>query len=408
MKIAPLPKNERSRQKAVESYQLLDTLPDESYDSITNVVAAICNAPIALITLLDNDRNFLKSRHGIKMSESPRDISFCSHAIIGDEDIMIIPDARKDMRFIDNPMIAAQNSIFYAGVPLIDEDGHKLGTLCVFDHEPRDLNDVQKEALKSFAKHVMLLFTEKKKNLELQRIEKELKERNQELKDFAGIITHDLKTPLSHISMISQLLSEENKDTFSETSKEYMVLLENAGFNLSRYIDGMLVFYSSDELIKDELDEVSYIDLLEDIKSIAITDVHSELTYSPTTDITMHTSNAALHQILLNLVTNSVKYGDKKQTKIHVDLVDNEHDYTISVKDNGCGIPKESIDDVFKLFYTVDTEDRNGNKGTGIGLATTKRLLDQLQGTIEIESELGKGTGITIKLPKEFNCNSKK
>jgi signal transduction histidine kinase len=144
-------------------------------------------------------------------------------------------------------------------------------------------------------------------------------------------------------------------------------------------------------------------DLIEDIVAMTVTDEHTVVTYSPEMDVTMRTSNAALHQILLNLVSNSVKYGDKDPTTIHIDLKDMEYYYLLVVEDNARGISSDNIKNVFKLFFTAAEEDRNGTKGTGIGLATAKRLLDQLQATIEIASELGKGTKISMKFPKELH-----
>ncbi|SCY03900.1 GAF sensor signal transduction histidine kinase [Nonlabens sp. Hel1_33_55] len=400
MKIAPRPSNEILRQQALEKYQILNSLPEDSYNNITRIIAAICDTPIALISLIGNETNFFKSRHGIDLTESPRDLSFCSHTIISDDDIMMVNDARKDDRFVGNPAIEEQNTIFYAGVPLIDKEGFKLGTLCVFDGKPRELNETQIDSLKSMAKHVMLLFDERLQNFELKKIQEELEVRNQELKDFAGIVTHDLKTPLAHISMISQLLAADNKDKFTKDSMEYLELLENAGFNLSRYIDGMLLFYQSDELVSDELDDVNFTELVEDIIAMTGKDAAVKISYSPKEPTIIKSSKAALHQILLNFVNNSIKYGDKKTTRVSIDLFDQDEYYSISVSDNGRGIPQEKIDHVFNLFYTADEEDRHGNKGTGIGLATVKKLLGHLDGTFDIQSEVGKGTNITIFLPK--------
>ncbi len=400
MIVAPVLPDEKQRQQAVEKYALLDTMPEESYDSITSIIAAICEVPVALITLIDRDRNFLKSRHGVEVSESPRDISFCSHAIASDDDITIVKDARKDHRFIDNPLIDAADAVFYAGVPLIDNNGYKLGTLCVFDNKPRQLTDHQKKALKSMAKQVMVLFEERYRNAQLMRVQNELKERNEELKDFAGIVSHDLKAPMSNILMIAELLAKENKGKISDRSMEYLEHLKSASKSLSRYIDGMLTFYRSDELASEEYEEISYVDLVEDIISMTVTDEQTIVTYTPEVDVSLVTSNAALHQILLNLVTNSVKYGDKEITKIHIDLQELDEAYEISVRDNGRGIEKEKIKHVFKLFFVADDEDRDGKRGTGIGLATTKRLLDELNGSITIESEPGIGTHITVRIPK--------
>jgi len=178
------PKNEKQRQIAVEKYELLDTLPEEGYDNITSLVSYICDAPISLISLLDNDRNFLKSNHGVSFNESPRDLSFCGHAINSDDPITIIEDSRKDERFQDNPLVEKHQAIFYAGAPLIDSDGFKLGTLCVYDTKPKKLGEQQKKALLNMSKQVVSLFEQRYQNLKLAKLKDELEKRNKDLKKF--------------------------------------------------------------------------------------------------------------------------------------------------------------------------------------------------------------------------------
>lgn len=396
----PILDNETARQAAVEKYRLLDTMPEDNYDNITSLISNICNAPISLITLLDKDRNFLKSRHGLEMSESPRELSFCGHAIAGDEEIMIVPDARKDVRFMDNPIVKEFKAIFYAGVPLVDTNGFKLGSLCVYDHQPRILEDNQINALKAMAKQVIMLFEERFKTFELEKLQTKLRERNEELKDFAGIVSHDLKAPLSNIIMISELLKEGEKN-LSDQSIEYLGYLKNSSKNMSRYIDGMLQFYRSEELVTEEYDSVSFVDLVEDVISLTIVDDNTIVEYMPETDTTLVTNEIAIKQILINLVTNAVKYGDKVPTKISISLIDYKTEYEIKVYDNGTGIAPENLKSIFKLFFVATQEDRNGKQGTGIGLATVAKLLEHMYGRISVESELGKWTEFTIKLPKK-------
>jgi diguanylate cyclase (GGDEF)-like protein len=155
MKKAPLPKNEAKRLKALHQYNILDTLPELSFDDITRLASYISSTPIALISLVDSDRQWFKSRTGLDAEETPRDISFCSHAIL-ETDMLIVPDARKDERFHDNPLVIGEDKIrFYAGSPLITAKGEALGTLCVIDHEPRNLSKVQIESLRALARQVM-------------------------------------------------------------------------------------------------------------------------------------------------------------------------------------------------------------------------------------------------------------
>ena len=164
---APVPKNEKKRLNVLWQYEVLDTVPEEVFDDLTDLAAHICETPIALISLVDEDRQWFKSRIGITISETSRDASFCAHAIMSDG-LLVVPDATKDKRFKDNPLVTGGPKIrFYAGAPLITPDGHALGTLCVLDKTPRTLRSEQHQALRVLAHHVMT-------QLELRRHAREL------------------------------------------------------------------------------------------------------------------------------------------------------------------------------------------------------------------------------------------
>src|SRR5882762_2086113 len=166
----PSPKNEKKRLEVLWQYEVLDTVPEQVFDDLTELAASICGAPIALITLVDENRQWFKSRVGITVNETSRDVSFCGHAIMQQE-LFIVPDATRDDRFAQNPLVTSDPKIrFYAGAPLVTPDGHNIGTLCVIDKVPRELRPDQKQALRVLARHVMSQLEVRRRSRELAHV----------------------------------------------------------------------------------------------------------------------------------------------------------------------------------------------------------------------------------------------
>ena len=164
---APIPQNESKRLKVLWQYEVLDTVPEEVFDDLTELAARICEAPIALISLVDEKRQWFKAKVGVTISETSRELSFCAYAIT-QSDLFIVPDATQDKRFANNPLVTADPKIrFYAGAPLITPDGHALGTLCVIDKVPRELRPEQKQALRILARHVVTQLELRRRSCEL-------------------------------------------------------------------------------------------------------------------------------------------------------------------------------------------------------------------------------------------------
>ncbi len=149
---APSPMLESARVAALDRYAILDTEPEQAFDDLVALAANVCETPIAMLSLVDDHRQWFKSKVGVEIRETPREASFCAHAI-QQRDLFIVTDALNDARFGQNPLVVNEPHIrFYAGAPLINEDGFALGTLCVVDRQPRELDDAQKEALKSLSR----------------------------------------------------------------------------------------------------------------------------------------------------------------------------------------------------------------------------------------------------------------
>ena len=166
----PLPDREDERLSALAAYRVVDTAPEAQFDDLASLASRICEAPMAMISLVDRDRQWFKARVGLEITETPREIAFCAHAILGNE-VMIVPDAQADARFAGNPLVTGDPGIrFYAGAPLITEGGQAVGTLCVLDRVPRSLTDEQTAALSTLSREVVARLDLKKANAELERV----------------------------------------------------------------------------------------------------------------------------------------------------------------------------------------------------------------------------------------------
>jgi len=389
MIVAATPLNETDRINALLSYNILDTLPENFFDSITLIASRVCEMPISLITFVDSKRQWFKSHFGTEVIETHRDFSFCAHAMLSENEIFEVKDLSVDKRFHDNPLVVGSPfARYYAGVPLISKDGYALGALCVIDYKPREITAAQKELLKSLSLQIFA-------HLEMMKTIRELQFRNEELSRFAYLASHDMKAPIRGMKLLADSVLEEETE-LNEESKLALHLISNRADQITNLINGILnhTILEEDKLNIEKINLADFVNDIFDFLSapqeivlthqIEVEEIYTDLTY--------------LHQILQNLLSNAIKYSDKDNTEVLLRIYKKEGKTVFTVTDNGSGIPVEFQETIFQMFKTVVANDRFGNKGSGIGLATVKRLVEKLSGEISVKSTSGKGSEFTVIL----------
>ncbi len=401
MKIPEIPLNERGRLKALGEYSILDTLPELEYDDITQLASQICGTSISTISLIDENRQWFKSKVGLGVNETTREISFCGHAIVEPDKIFTVKDSRLDERFQNNPLVIGEpHVIFYTGVPLISPSGFALGTLCVIDDQPKELNQDQLKSLKSLANQVVSLFELRKSKLLLERLTNDLENRNLELEKFARVAAHDIKSPLNNISGLTELLVSQYADKLDADGITMMQMLNVSSETLRELVDGILEHSKADHI---GIETQSQFDLYKLIREcILLLDNQSKYSFKINFSATIIVANKiALQQILLNLISNAIKYNDQEKVEIDINFAEDSDYYTFEVTDNGVGIDPKYQDKIFDIFEIVSVEDRFGKRGTGIGLSTVKKLVQVLGGQIRVESVVGQGATFGFSIAKQ-------
>jgi signal transduction histidine kinase len=438
MEIAKEHEREAERLKLLDSYSILDSLPEEDYDNLTKLAAEICHTPISLITLLDDKRQWFKSNHGLDLRETSKEQAFCAHAINGYDSVFMVDDAREDIRFHDNPLVTTDpHVIFYAGIPLKNELGLPLGTLCVIDHKPNHLSENQIAALQILSQQVMNLLElrkskatlektnrqlkefskdlEKKvtlRTMQLKQKNKELKKMNAELQSFAYISSHDLQEPLRKIQTFSSQILETEK-SLSDKGRYRFKRMQLAANRMQHLIQDLLA-YSRAEKSEHTFETTSFEHLAEEMRDNLKEELQNKNAILQISgNCTIDLIPALMRQVLSNLIVNSLKFSKKGEqalitinvtTVTHLDiaeipLMENKRYAQIAVTDNGIGFEQKHAAQIFKIFQRLHSRDKY--EGTGIGLAIVKKIVQIHNGHIRVESKPDEGVRFEIFVPIE-------
>lgn len=398
MEAAPLPKNEDERLAELLSYDIIDTEAEKLFDDLTALASQICETPIALISLVDPNRQWFKSRVGLDAEETSREIAFCSHAIL-QEDVFEIPNATLDPRFHDNPLVTGSPDIrFYAGAPLITPSGHAIGTLCAIDKKPRRLTDAQKMSLQTLSKSVVA-------HLELRRKNRELERTSQFKSDFLSYISHEIRTPLNAINTFSHLLeAEARKLNLPETFSTPLSHVSQSGERLLEIVNSVL---DINQIEAGKMRVMPRAVNLNDFFThlFSLTKIRAEesgvllsTTIETTMPKTLFFDDTKFGQVALNILSNAIKFTAKdKSVKAQVKYKKGSLIFT--VVDQGIGMSEEDQ----KRLFTPYERMKNAHKisGTGLGLNISKRLIELMDGSIKVSSKLNKGTRVSLSIPAD-------
>jgi len=430
---------EKERLALLDSYSILDTLPEKDYDNLTQLAAEICQTPISLITLLDDKRQWFKSHYGLETSETPIEDAFCAHAITADDPIFTVENAKEDIRFKNNPLVTGDPNIaFYAGIPLKNTNGLPLGTLCVIDNKPRVLTQSQKESLNILSEQVINLLELRKNKLELERAHRKLKKfskklekkvfqrTNQleiktiklelminDLESFNHICSHDLQEPLRKIQMFISQVSDTEFNNLSEAGKHKLERIDLSAARMRNLIQDLMA-YGSTETIDNSLTSVSLKKLVMDVKDVLSEELkeHNTVLKVPK-DCEITVRPIQFKQLLFNLFTNAIKYSKNEEKPVikvsgkivsgadfpKLDLSEDKRYSRIEVSDNGIGFDQKYESKIFEIFQRLHTDEEY--QGTGIGLSIVKRIVTTHKGHIQVESNVGEGAKFIIFIPVE-------
>jgi signal transduction histidine kinase len=399
---SPALADERGRLAALRRVQILDTPRERRFDDIVEIAAQVTGMPIALINLVDSDRQWGKALVGIDDSEAPRETSFCSVAIASGDEVMVVDDTHEDPRFADNPLVTGEPWMrFYAGAPIVDRAGYRLGSVCVVDRVPRTLDEGQRRALRALARQTMDQL-ELRLALEADREEvRSLRELDRLRDQFVATVSHELRTPLTSIRGWLDLLIED-AGTLESEERDALQRVDRNVDRLARLVGDLLDLTRADAGVLSMRSELVDLAALtrDAVASLAnaegAADRDVRLTVEPSIRVTGDTQRLA--RVIDNLCSNAIKYTPPGG-RVAVDLGQRDGSAVLRVSDIGIGIPAAEREHLFRPFFRASTATDRGIPGTGLGLAVSKAIVERHGGSIAVSDAEGGGVVFTVTLP---------
>ncbi|MDI6104333.1 ATP-binding protein [Actinoplanes sp. NEAU-A12] len=398
---APAVDGEVARLAALHDLQVLDSPPDPDFDAVVELASQICGTPMALVSLIDADRQWFKAQVGPGLQQTNRDASFCAHTITG-RDVLEVPDATADPRFADNPAVTGDPAVrFYAGVPIAVEGGHHVGSLCVIDTQPRDLSAQQRQALRALARHAAALMELRRYASHAAEIAEQQRRLDRMKDSFLNAVTHELRTPLSSIAGYLELLLDSDSPD-PATTHRFLTVMQRNSDRLRRLVDDLVL------IARLNHDGIGLNLTTLDLAELTYQLVQSSRPLAAAKQITMleHTSSPLpvlgdikrLSHAVNHLIFNAVKFTDAGGA-ITISTDSTAGEPTLTITDTGVGIAPGDIPHLFDRFYRTPDADTRADQGIGIGLSIAKAIIDAHHGSLHLTSEPGRGTTVRIILP---------
>lgn len=380
-----LTEKETLRLQALHQYHILDTICEAAFDDLTRLGAQICGTPIALISLIDESRQWFKSKVGLDSESTSRDLAFCAHAILQPHETLIISDTLLDQRFATNPLVTSDPYIrFYAGAPLITPEGYALGTLCVIDHVPRQLNSEQVKALQALSRQVMAQLELKRNLYKLERI---ISNEHKQIEYLISALSHDLRTPLLATRGTLYAMLGGAFGSVSDTWRDVLEDCRQANEDLLKFVEALLNVsrYKTEvsKSLKCEIINWKNIFVETILRSSGTQKQKSAIRYkiAPSLPI-VYGDVLEIQRVVQIILDNAVKFNNPDQEiTLEVALFGVEK-VKISVRYNGRGITPLDKESVFNSFI----QGRGRNNIDKLGLYLCFQIVEAHKGTINMES----------------------
>lgn len=402
----PLP-NEDERLAELQRYNILDSPSEQDFNEIVELASQVCGTEISLVVLVDEYRQWFKARKGLEAEQTERDIAFCAHALHSDE-IFEIADATQDERFRDNPLVTGNPKIrFYAGQPLRSAAGHKLGTLCVIDHSPRQLNEFQRYALGILGRQVERLLELRLRVDEIEQSFQVITAQNQALQNLnrlkdqtLSVLSHDLRSPLATLYTTLDLFTRDylNQEQTIRTVQSLKPQVKQQIEQLDRVLRWAKVQLQDQKVQPQQL---TLLPILH--RSLAWVKLEAQqkgirLQIEEETNAVVIADPDLVEVVLRNLLKNAVKYSRKGDPVIVFTQTEAEG-VRIGVRDVGVGIREENLEKVLYQDDHFSTLGTAREKGTGLGLLLCQNYLQRMNSRLEVKSRWQEGCTFSFILP---------